>query len=153
MLAPSEASGVELDSTTHLVLNNCARLGYGSVTIVNLFATLNDFSLRQAEDDDPENLGFIIEAAKNADQIIYAPGTGKVKNKAFQKRQVQVLSALAPYEVKLCCLCDENGMARLQHPLSPAVRVWHLSPLKVSELVQPQKAQKKPKKKAAKPAT
>ena len=153
MLAPSEASGVELDSTTHLVLNNCARLGYGSVTIVNLFATLNDFSLHQAEDDDPENLGFIVEAAKNADQIIYAPGTGKVKNKAFQKRQGLVLSALGPYEVKLCCLCDENGMARLQHPLSPAVRVWHLSPLKVSELVQTQKAQKKPKKKAAKPAT
>ena len=87
MLAPSEASGVELDSTTHRVLNNCARLGYGSVTIVNLFATLNDFSLRQAEDDDPENLNFIIEAAKNADQIIYAPGTGKVKSCCDQSPQ------------------------------------------------------------------
>lgn len=48
MLAPSEASGIELDTTTQLVLNNSARLGYGSVSIVNLFATLNDFSLKQA---------------------------------------------------------------------------------------------------------
>ena len=40
MLAPSEASGIELDNTTMLVLNNASRLGYGSVSIVNLFATL-----------------------------------------------------------------------------------------------------------------
>ena len=156
MLAPSDASGIALDTTTQLVLNNADRLGYGSVTIVNLFATLNDFALHQTEEEDPENLSFIVEAARNADQIIYAPGTGKVKNKAFQKRQEQVLSALAPYEVKLCCLCGESGNARLQHPLSPAVRVWHLSPLKINELVQPpqdQKPQKKSRKKAAKTAS
>ena len=153
MLAPSEASGIELDTTTQLCLNNASRLGYGSITIVNLFATLNDFALHQTEAEDAENLKAILEAAQNVDQIIYSPGTGKAKNKAFLKRQEQVLSALAPYEIKLCCLCDENGLARLQHPLSPAVRVWHLSPLKVSELVQPQKTQKKPKKKTAKTAT
>ena len=70
MLAPSEASGIELDSTTQLVLNNASRLGYGSVTIVNLFATLNNFSLTQAEEEDPVNLKEIVLAAKNADQII-----------------------------------------------------------------------------------
>lgn len=135
MLAPSEASGIELDMTTQLVINNTARLGYGSVTIVNLFATLNDFGLRQTEDEDPENLAAILTAAKNADQIVYAPGTGKAKNKTFQQRQEQVLTALIPYEPKLCCLCNESGHARLQHPLSPKVREWHLSPLKVSELI------------------
>ena len=148
MLAPSEASGIELDTTTQLVLNNASRLGYGSVTIVNLFATLNDFALRHAEDEDPENLDAILLAAKNADQIVYAPGTGKIKNKAFQRRQEQVLNALLPYEAKLCCLCNENGKARLQHPLSPAVRVWHLSPLKVSELIDiPETTNETPKKK------
>ena len=55
MLAPSEAAGIELDTTTQLVLNNAARLGYGAVAITNLFATLNDFSLQMAEDEDPEN--------------------------------------------------------------------------------------------------
>ena len=42
MLAPSQASEVSMDTTTQLVVNNVCRLGYGGVTIVNLFAKLND---------------------------------------------------------------------------------------------------------------
>ena len=137
MLAPSEASAVSLDNSSMLTLNNCFRLGYGSVAILNLFATINDFSLKQAEDEDPENMDAIVQACQEADTIVFAPGTGKLTNKAFQKRQQQVLSALLPFESKLHCLCDANGNARLQHPLSPAVRTWHLSPLKVSELLPP----------------
>jgi len=49
MLAPSEAAGIELDSTTLLVLNDASRLGYGSVDVLNLFATLNDFGLKEAD--------------------------------------------------------------------------------------------------------
>lgn len=135
MLAPSEASAVSLDNTSMLVLNNAVRLNTGSVTMLNLFATINDFSLKQAEDEDPENLDAIVHACQEADTIVFAPGTGKTANKTFQKRQRQVLSALLPLEGKLHCLCDANGNARLQHPLSPAVRTWHLSPLKVSELL------------------
>lgn len=135
MIAPSEASGIELDTTTQLVLNNASRLGYGSVAIVNLFAALNDFNLRQAEDKDPDNLNAILSAVQGADCVVYAPGTGKAKNKVFQRRQEQVLTALRPIEAKLHCLCNEDGNARLQHPLSPAVHTWHLSPLKISELI------------------
>ena len=135
MLAPSEASGVALDNTTMLVLNNASRLGYGSVTILNLFATLNDFGLKQAELEDPENKKVILSAAKTADVIVYAAGVGKAKNKLFQERQKQVLTELRPMEAKLFCLCTKEGTARLQHPLSPAVRTWELSPLKIEELV------------------
>ena len=135
MLAPSAASGIELDTTTQLCLNNAARLGYGSVLVANLFATLNDFALKQTEGEDVENLSAIVESAKEADLVVYAPGVGKAKNRVFQEREKQVLHALLPYEEKLHCLCNVNGGGRLQHPLSPAVRVWALSPLKVSELV------------------
>ena len=135
MLAPSIASGIELDASSQLCLNNACRLGYGSITITNLFATLNDFSLKQAESEDPENLEVIVEAAGTADCIVYAAGVGKAKNKAFQSRQEQVLKALLPYEDKLHCLYSANGGGRLQHPLSPAVRTWALAPLKVQELV------------------
>lgn len=149
MLAPSGASGIELDTTTQLVLNNASRLGYGSVAIVNLFATLNDFSLKQAENEDPENLNVIVQEAKNADCIVYAPGVGKAKSKVFQERQEQVLHALLPFENKLNCLCDGTGNSRLQHPLSPAVRTWYLSPLKIGELVaEPTKAEPEQKKKS-----
>lgn len=148
MLAPSEASGIELDTTTQLVLNNASRLGYGSVAIVNLFATLNDFNLRRAESEDPDNLNAILTAVQDADCVVYAPGTGKTKNKVFQSRQEQVLAALQPIEGKLYCLCNEDGNARLQHPLSPAVRKWHLSQLKICELIsEPAKPDPEPKKK------
>ena len=155
MLAPSGAAGIELDTTTQLVLNNSARLGYGSVSIVNLFAKLNDFSLRGAEEEDPENMDAIVQAVGDADLIVYAPGVGKAKSKVFQRRQEQVLRALQPFEGKLHCLCDGTGDARLQHPLSPAVRYWELSPLKVSELLtEPVKEESAParKKRAKKEA-
>ena len=145
MLAPSEASGIELDTTTQLVLNNAARLGYGRVDALNLFATLNDFSLKQAETEDSVNMDAILSSVTDADEAVYAPGVGKGTNKTFQQRQEQVLSALRPFEGKLRCLTDANGKARFQHPLSPAVRVWYLSPMKVSELIPdaPDKEQKK----------
>jgi len=151
MLAPSEAAGIELDSTTLLVLNNASRLGYGSVDVLNLFAALNDFGLKEAESEDPDNLNAIVQSAKEAGTLVYAAGTGKAKNKTFQQRQEQVLNAIRPYEGKLHCLTGKDGNARLQHPLSPAVRTWTLSALKVSELVtEPKKeAESKQKKKTA----
>ena len=152
MLAPSEASGIVLDSTTMRVLNNASRLGYGGVTILNLFDTLNDFQLRQAELEDAENMKIILSAAQTADVVVYAAGVGKAKNKLFQERQRQVLEALQSVEHKLFCLCDAEGNARLQHPLSPAVRTWEMSPLKVEELVELEEPTPQPPKNGKKPA-
>ena len=148
MLAAGEADGIQLDTTTQLVLNNAARLGYGSVAIVNLSATLNDFNLR-CTNEDPENIKVILGVAENAERVVYAPGTGKAKNKGFLLLQERVLNALLPFEDRLCCLCNEDGEGRLQHPLSPQVRRWQLSPFKIGELVNiPEKTDPKPKKKA-----
>lgn len=152
MLAPSEAAGIELDNTTLLVLNNASRLGYGSVAVLNLFATLNDFGLKEVESEDLENINAILTAVEKADAVVYAPGVGKAKSKVFQERQKQVLTVLRPFEGKLNCLCGKDGEARLQHPLSPAVRTWYLSPLKINELVMEEKtdevqSQEKQKKK------
>ena len=133
MLVPSADCGVSTDTTTMLVLNNVWRLGYGSVTILNLFSVINDFGLKEGTGDDEENLNAIVFEAQKADVIVYAPGVGKAQNKAFQLRQKQVLNALRPYEEKLHCLCNADGEARLQHPLSPAVRTWYLSSLSISE--------------------
>lgn len=135
MLAPSKASGIELDNSSMLVLNNASRLDFGIVDILNLSAVLDDFSLREADIDDAENLDVIVKSAENADVIVYAAGVGKAKSKVFQDLQKNVIEKIRPYEAKLNCLCNANGSSRLQHPLSPAVRTWHLSPLKVSELI------------------
>ena len=136
MLAPSEASGIELDNTTLLVLNNSSRLGYGSVCIVNLFATLNDYSLSCAEKDDEENLKVITDEAKKADVIVYAPGVGKAKNQSFQSRSEKVIKELKPYQKKLKCITNKDNSVRLVHPLTPSVRTWELSDVKISEIIE-----------------
>lgn len=135
MLAPSSAGEVAMDNSSMLTVNNCHRLGKGRVTIVNLFSKINDFTLKEAEAEDPENIRAIVSAAESADCMVLAAGTGKAKNKTFQQCLEQVLTALRPYESKLHCLCDENGGSRHLHPLSPWVREWHLSPLRVCELM------------------
>ena len=136
LLAPSTASGIELDTTTHLVLNNAERLGYGSVSILNLFAAMDDPSFSTAEEEDRENMQVIVEAAKNCDVLVYATGNGKAKNEMFQKRSTQVLKQLKPYEKKMKCLSNEDGSVRMRHPLFPAVRTWYLRDTTVKEAMQ-----------------
>lgn len=135
MLVPSEAAGIELDSTTLLVLNNASRLGYGSVSIVNLFSTLGDFKLEKVEKSDKDNCDVILQVAKDSDIVVYAAGVGKASNKKFIERQQQVLEMLKSYEKKLRCLCDKEGNSRFQHPLSPAVRTWYLSEMHIDEII------------------
>lgn len=146
MLAPSSSSGIELDTSTQLVINNVTRLGFGSVDVLNLSAVLNDFSLKHTEIEDRENINTILNSAKNADVIVYAAGVGKAKNKTFQHLQDDILNRLTPYESKLNCLASKDGSSKFQHPLSPSVRVWHLLPFKVTDLVNKDTAKETQKK-------
>lgn len=147
MLCAGSAGTVQLDTTTQLVLNNATRLGYGSVSILNLFPLLNDFSLKSSGGEDAENLEVIVKEADLAEKIVFAPGTGKVKNALFMQVQEQTLLALRPYEDKLFCLCDKTGGSRLQHPLSPRLRQWDLSKLAISEVIDLPVEEAEPKKK------
>lgn len=134
LLCPSTCAGIALDSTTQLTINNCDRLGFGSVSIVNIFATLDDFNLESAEDEDKKNMKTILAEAKRCDVVVYASGIGKAKLPAFQKRSEQVLSQLKPYEKKLMCLTNEEGTVRLRHVLTPALRHWVLDPVTIDEI-------------------
>ena len=136
MICPSSSGEVSVDTSTALTMANCYRLGYGAVTIVNLFSKINDFAFKEAEEIDEENLKAILKAAEENSCLVLAWGTGKAKNKAFQRRVEQVVTALRFYEEKLYCLCDEKGGSRGLHPLSPRLRVWYLSPVKIRELVE-----------------
>lgn len=157
MICPSSSGEVAVDTSTMLTLGNCYRLGYGSVTIVNLFSKVNDFALKDADDEDEENLQAIQKAAALVDCFVIGAGTGKAKNKTFQRRLEQVMMALRPYEDKLHCLCDEDGGSRGLHPLSPRLRRWCLSKCSVSEFidipVENTETEKKTKGKAVKKET
>lgn len=147
MICPSSSGEVAVDTSTMLTLGNCYRLGYGSVTIVNLFSKVNDFDLKEAKETDEENLQAILKAAESSDCFVIGAGTGKAKNKVFQRRLEQVLLALRQYEDKLYCLCDEDGGSRGLHPLSPRLRRWVLSKCSVSEFIDIPMEEIDPKKK------
>lgn len=147
MICPSSSGEVAVDTSTMLTLGNCYRLGYGSVTIVNLFSKVNDFDLKDASDSDEENLQAILKAAESSDCFVIGAGTGKAKNKVFQRRLEQVLLALRPYEDKLHCLCDEDGGSRGLHPLSPRLRRWVLSNCSIAEFIDTPMEETEPKKK------
>ena len=146
MMCPSSSGEVAVDTSTALTMANCYRLGYGSVTIVNLFPVINDFSLKASSGIDAENLEVIVKAVEASSCAVFAPGTGKAKNRLFMEVQKETLLALRPYEDKLRCLCDEKGGSRYLHPLSPRVREWHLTPLSISELIDIPVEEEKPKK-------
>lgn len=153
MMAPSSSGEVAVDTSTALTMANCYRLGYGSVTIVNLFSRINDFALKAADEEDEENVKTIVMAAEEATCVVMGAGTGKAKNKSFQLRLEQVLIALRPYEDKLHCLCDKNGGSKYLHPLSPRVREWHLAPLSISELIDIPQEEETPKRGKGKAST
>ncbi len=147
MICPSSSGEVSVDTSTMLTLGNCYRLGYGSVTIINLFSEVNEFDLKGVSEKDDENLQAILKAAESVDCFVIGAGTGKTKNKIFQRRLEQVLLALRPYEDKLHCLCDEKGGSRGLHPLSPRLRRWRLSKCSVSEFIDISMEEIAPKKK------
>ena len=134
MLSPAEAGGIALDSTTMLVLNNASRLGFGGISILNLFAGLDQNTLKSGETGDDENIRTIVKEAEDADTVIYAPGVGRASNQAFQIRAGQVLLALKPYEKKLCCITTPDGSNKYLHPLYPGVRTWTLKPMTIEEV-------------------
>ena len=133
LLAPSTTSGIALDNTTQRTIGNADRLGFGSVSIVNLFSSMDELTSASTADEDPENMKMIVAEAKKCDVLVYAPGNGKAKNPVFQARAAQVLKHLKPFEKKMKCLSNEDGSIRLRHPLSPAVRTWYLSDTTVEE--------------------
>ena len=133
MLAPSEASGIALDSTTQLVLNNVTRLGYGSVAIVNLFATLNDFELKQAETEDSENMDAIVTLTgldeTNMVVSLYAGsrGVGQIITKLSRTENSKLADTMAlgstvsPKE--LCCNSIVRYVRAMQNQTGAAVSV------------------------------
>ena len=147
MICPSSSGEVAVDTSSALSMANSYRLGYGSVTILNLFSKVNDFDLKDPSETDEENLQAILKSAGSVDCFVLGAGTGKAKNKVFQHRLEQVLLALRPYEDKLHCLCDEDGGSRGLHPLSPRLRRWCLSKCSVAEFIDIPMDEPDPKKK------
>ena len=66
MICPSSSWEVAVDTSTALTMANSYRLGYGSVTILNLFSEVNNFELKGVSDCDEENTKAIVQQLRRA---------------------------------------------------------------------------------------
>lgn len=126
MVNPSYADGMLIDPTTMYVMNNLAKLDFGSVDIVNIFSALDGRRNVKAVPEEvmKANTEHIMASAEKADIIIIAWGKVGDTSKGIEERQRYFTEMLAVYKEKLHILG--------YHPLSPRMRAsWNLKPFKV----------------------
>lgn len=134
MLSSGQANGIVFDRTTTHCIENLIEFDYGSVDIVNLFATIGNGKAVIDDGIDEENLKAVKKSASNADMIVFAVGTGKANNKKVQKCQSAVLEELSEYAEKMFCIADSDDR-KFYHPLCPRVKEWKLLPFSPDELI------------------
>ncbi len=123
MKNPSLSEAIETDLTTMLVINNLAKLDYGSATICNLMSNINKLkTLDTHQKEHIENIKEIVKQAKSVDYIIIAWGSCGVGSDKISNIQNEVIQSLEVYKDKLMYLANPKETVKLVHPLFPAVR-------------------------------
>lgn len=116
------------DQTTMYVINNLAKLDYGSVIIMNLFPSLEGEDTNESA---TENLKCVQEEVTKVDDVIIAVGTGIETNKEALKRLHMILAILLDKKATILQIECPKGR-RGFHPLYPAVKNgWKLVPYEV----------------------
>jgi hypothetical protein len=125
MTNPSTADTFTLDYTTMYILNNLAKLDFGSVDIVNMVSKmtkkLHIKDDADSSDAEKENFGIIANSAQKADFVIIAWGKLGENNKAVRDVQDRLLVCLTPFRDKLYVIASEKGGDNF-HPLAPQIR-------------------------------
>lgn len=130
MINPTTSDDLSPDLTSMLVQKNVAKLGFGAVSIINLYSYITPkISVRWFGDDElsnDDNDKEIEKAAQRADTVIIAWGTFGHSTQRVQNRKEQVLKILKENSSHICCIADQQGRTGL-HPLTPSVRSsWRL---------------------------
>lgn len=113
------------DHTTMYVINNLAKLDYGSVSIMNLFPSVDDNDTNTSA---TENLKFVQAEVSKVDDVIIAVGTGIETNKEALKRLHMIIAILLDKKANIFQIESSKGR-RGFHPLYPAVKnKWKLVP-------------------------
>lgn len=124
MLNPSTATEAQNDPTVERCERRARALGFGSFTVVNIFAwrDTDPRAMRAAADPiGPENDQAILDCARTADQIICAWGA----HGAFLGRGPQVAALLRGVEKPLYHL----GLSKEGHPKHPLYIPYSTTPI------------------------
>ncbi len=130
MKNPSSSELLESDLTTMLVINNLAKLDYGSVIVCNLMSTIQaPYNCDTTSKEHKENFEEILKQAKGVDYIIIGWGSYGVGNVKAQSLQSELLEKLLPYKDKIMYIANPRNPKSPVHPLFPQVRSnWLLKP-------------------------
>ena len=117
MTYPSSADELIFDQTTMLVRNGAVKNDFGSVSIINLFSSIDN----PLPKTDKTNTSFVMRECDNADVIIVAYG----RSTSFEEEKKAFLNALTEhYNDKL----HTKGLM-FSHPLSPFAHQWNIQKL------------------------
>lgn len=123
MTFPSSADELIFDQTTMLVRNEAVKNDFGSVSIVNLFSSVNNESPKA----DKTNSSIVMKECDLADVIIVAYG----RKVGFENEKESFLTALNEhFSEKLYTIVDSKGLM-FSHPLSPLAHQWNIQKLKL----------------------
>ncbi len=134
MINPNTADTLNYDLTTMLVMNNLSNLGFGSVSIVNLYSRITEkLKLRFNSDEDLidyETDTIIEQYASMSDAIIIAWGSVGRNTKRVRERQREILEKISEHKNKMYQIGKEGC-----HPLTPSLRsYWELEPYEMEEI-------------------
>ena len=89
MTYPSSADELIFDQTTMLVRNGAVKNDFGSVSIINLFSSIDN----PLPKTDKTNTSFVMRECDNADVIIFAYG----RSTSFEEEKKAFLNALTEH--------------------------------------------------------
>lgn len=125
MKSADDANEIVQDQTTMYVINNLAKLDYGSVSIMNLFLTI---ACANTNESAIENFKYVQEEVQLVEDVIIAAGTGIESNKEALKRLHMIVAVLLDKKANILQIESSKGR-RGFHPLYPAVKNdWILVP-------------------------
>lgn len=118
-----QADEIVQDQTTMYVVNNLAKLDYGSVIIMNLYPSIEGQDLNESA---TENLMCVQEEVTKVDDVIIAVGTGIESNKEALKRLHMIMAILLDKKANILQIACPKGRSGF-HPLYPVVKSgWKL---------------------------
>ncbi|WP_144788538.1 DUF1643 domain-containing protein [Lysinibacillus fusiformis] len=118
-----QADEIVQDQTTMYVVNNLAKLDYGSVIIMNLYPSTEG---QDSNESATNNLMCVQEEVTKVDDVIIAVGTGIETNKEALKRLHMIVAILLDKKANILQIECPKGR-RGFHPLYPAVKnEWKL---------------------------
>lgn len=125
MTFPSSADELIFDQTTMLVRNGAIKNGFGSVSILNVFSSINN----EKPKSDKNNTSAVMRECDSADTILVAYGRGTSHT---EEKEAFLLALYEHYQDKLYTIIDSKGLP-FSHPLSPLAHNWNIQKLTVEK--------------------